>query len=525
MKAPQKTNSSCVRARTGAASAAPPPETIAAPASAPGGAVGIIRVSGPDAVAVCSRVWRATRPLAEIPVRTLELGRIVDAAGNGLDRAMAVRFAAPESYTGEEMAELHCHGSRLVLSRTLGLLLASGAREARPGEFTRRAFLNGKMDLTQAEAVADLIAAHSDRALLLANRHLAGLFGRRTDALYRRAEHLLSEAEARLDFPEEDLTLTPPEALVAESAELARELEALLAGRRQGEIMRHGVRVVLAGPPNAGKSSLLNAILGRDRAIVAPLPGTTRDTLEEWAGIRGLPVCLVDTAGIRETHDEVEGDGIRRAHEARAAADVELWLMDASRPAAGEIETCLAEIERERKKGTGRTIMPVLNKADLLPETDSWRRHVSSAEAFSNAALQTAFCHVARCDATKRGLKHRVTSTAAEPSFEFPISNFTPVLVSAKTGAGLDELFSRIEEAVLPKAGGDAAIAVNERHAAMLGSALEAVAEAAAEMRRGRWELAAVAWRGVLDALGRITGKTHSPDVLDTIFSRFCIGK
>jgi tRNA modification GTPase len=428
----------------------------------------------------------------------MELGRVVDASGAGLDRAMAVRFAAPDSYTGEEMVELHCHGSRLVLSRTLGLLLAAGAREARPGEFTQRAFLNGKMDLTQAEAVADLIAAHSDRALLLANRHLAGLFGRKVDALYRQAGQQLSEAEARLDFPEEELALTPPEALCADAAALNSELEKLLAGRRQGEIMRGGIRVVLAGPPNAGKSSLLNAILGRDRAIVTPLPGTTRDTLEEWTGIRGLPVCFVDTAGIRETHDEVETDGIRRAHEARAAADVELWIMDATRPPEGEIENLKLEIGKEEKAQGGRIVIPVVNKSDLLA-------------AGSPASSQTLQHHSLTA----------LQSTVA-PSYRPPAPQ---VFVSAKTGAGLEELFRRIEEAVLPKTDGDAEIAVNGRHAALLEQALAEVAEAAAEMRLGRWELAAVAWRGVLDALGRITGKTHSPDVLDSIFSRFCIGK
>ena len=446
--------------------------TIAALSTAPGGAVGILRVSGPAAVAVAARVWRGTRPLADSSPRMLELGWIIDRSGAALDRAMAVRFAAPNSYTGEEMVELHCHGSRLVAARTLGLLFASGAREARPGEFTQRAFLNGKMDLTQAEAVADLIAAHSDRALRLANRHLAGVFGRRTDELYRQAEQLLAEAEARLDFPEEDLTLTPPETLCAAAASLEADINRLLAGRRQGEILRHGIRVVIAGPPNAGKSSLLNAILGRDRAIVTPLPGTTRDTLEEWVSIHGLPVCLVDTAGIRETHDEVETDGIRRAHEARAAADIELWLMDATQPLAEQLAAL-------GQTPGATTVIPVLNKMDLLPA-----------------------------------------------GFVFPGAEaLSPVALSAKTGAGLDELFGRIEAAVLPRSGEDAEVAVNERHAALLENALEAVAESAAEMRAGRWELAAVTCRGVLDALGRITGKTHTPDVLDTIFSKFCIGK
>ena len=447
-------------------------DTIAALSSAPGGAVGVIRVSGPDAVAVAARVWQGAGPLAGIPPRLLELGRIVDAAGAALDRAMAVRFAAPHSYTGEEVVELHCHGSRLVASRTLGLLFAVGAREARPGEFTQRAFLNGKMELTQAEAVADLITAHSDRALRLANHHLAGAFGRQTNELYRQAEQLLAEAEARLDFPEEELTLTPVATLCAAAAGLAAGINRLLAGRRQGEILRHGIRVVIAGPPNAGKSSLLNAILGRDRAIVTPLPGTTRDTLEEWLSLRGLPVCLVDTAGIRETHDEAETDGIRRTHEARAAADVELWLMDATCAEEGQLPPA------ELPAGTA-AVIPVLNKIDLLPP----------GVPLPQAGVQSA------------------------------------VALSAKTGAGLDELFARIEAAVLPRAGEDAQVAVNERHAALLGIALEAVAESVIEMRVGRWELAAVASRGILDALGRITGKTHTPDVLDSIFSRFCIGK
>ncbi|MFA4944307.1 MAG: tRNA uridine-5-carboxymethylaminomethyl(34) synthesis GTPase MnmE [Lentisphaeria bacterium] len=440
-------------------------DTIAAISSALGGAIAVIRVSGPAAWAVASAAWRPAGGLARQPVRHLALGHIAAADGAVLDQVAGVRYAAGASYTGEEMVELFTHGGRLAAQCVLRRLLESGARPAEPGEFTRRAFLNGKLDLTQAEAVADILAAQSERSLRVAQRHLAGAFGRRLDAAEAQAEWLLSEMEARLDFPEEALALAEPREIQCRGEELRQMLEGLLATRHTGEILRHGYRVVIAGPPNAGKSSLLNALLGRDRAIVTPIPGTTRDVLEEQLLIRGWPVCLVDTAGLRESADEVETDGIRRAHAALAEADAVLWLRDGALPSD----------RREPAPDLGATpVIRVLNKMDLAGAADS-----ATGEA----------------------------------------------RVCARTGEGLDALLDRLEERLGAGHEQEPEFAVNERQAARIERARDHAAAALGQVAAERWELAALDWRGCRLELGLITGKTRSPDVLDAVFARFCIGK
>ena len=445
-------------------------DTIAAAATALGGAIAVIRISGPGAETVAAQVWRGRRPLGAIPARHLEMGEIVDETAAVVDQVLVVRFAAPASYTGEPMVEFHCHGGSLVVRDLLRQLFRAGARPAEPGEFTKRAFLNGKMDLTQAEAVADIIAAHSDLALHMAQRQLDGRFGRQIAALYARAELLLSELEARLDFPDEDLALWEKERLTAEVDRLAAELRLLLRSRRQGEILRHGIRLVIAGPPNVGKSSLMNVILGRERAIVTSVPGTTRDTLEENLSIRGIPICLIDTAGIRDTQDLVERSGVERAEASLATADVILWVLDAARPHDGQAWPV--------PRTTAATIH-VLNKIDLV--------------------------------------RNRAPGGIPAPE--------STVQTSALTGEGIESLFGRIEQAVWQRVPREDGVAVNERHAALLDRALQYLVDAREEIAREAWELAAISVRGTLFETGKITGKSHTPDILDTIFARFCIGK
>jgi tRNA modification GTPase len=383
---------------------------------------------------------------------------------------MAVYLPGPRSYTGEDVVELHCHGGTLGARLVLLELLRQGCRHAEPGEFTRRAFLNGRLDLTQAEAVADLIAAHSEAAVHLANRQLEGALGRRVNALYDRLAEVLAEIESRLDFPEEDLDWLPTPELCARLRAAQADLSGLLASRREGEVLREGVRLVIAGPPNVGKSSLLNAILGRDRAIVTDLPGTTRDTLEELAHIRGIPIRLVDTAGLRESTDLIERKGVERSLQSLRTAQVILWVFDASLPHADQAW--------ERTDATG-TVIPVGNKRDLV---------------------------------------------AALPMLPPPPPR--TVLTCALTGEGLEELFDAVEEAVWGGPGhAESEVAVSARHAALLEAALPAVVDAAARCRLECWETAAVALRAALADLGRITGRTADPDVLGTIFARFCIGK
>ena len=405
------------------------------------------------------------RALASAPARTLVLGSVPGVDGE----VLAVRMPGPGSFTGEDVVELQCHGGTLVARRILGCLLEAGCRHAEPGEFTKRAFLNGRIDLTQAEAVADLVGAHSESALRLANRQLDGLLGRRVRAMREALHGLLCEMEVRLDFPEEDLDWRSEEEVLGTVREACALMDQLIASRREGEILRHGVSVAIVGPPNVGKSSLLNAILGRDRAIVTEIPGTTRDTLEEFAHIRGIPVRLTDTAGIREPGDRIERSGIERSHEAARNAQLVLWVGEATRPESVE-SIDLPEFEVP--------LLKVANKADLLSEG--------------------------------------IASSLGEGV----------VLLSALTGEGLDELYDAIERAVweFPHAR-ESDVAVNARHAALLEEARGELNEVETLVAREEWELGAICLRASIDAIGRVTGDTIAPDILDNIFSEFCIGK
>lgn len=448
---------------------------IAAIATALGGAIAIIRVSGAGAVAVAQRLWQGQPALAALPPRVLTLGRVGDAAGQPMDRVLAVRFAATASYTGEPMVEFQAHGGAAGARAILAALYAAGARPAAPGEFTRRAFLNGRLDLTQAEAVADLIAANSRLALRQAELSLEGRFGAGVRTLRQAVTGLAAEVEARLDFPEEPLAVTAPAELAASAGRLAAAGRTQAGRRRWGDLLRHGAQVVLAGPPNAGKSSLLNVILGRDRALVTPVPGTTRDTLEELVEIRGLPVWLVDTAGLRQTDEPVERAGIDRTRAHIAAANLTLWILDAGQPLAGQWP----------ELGPGQEVrhfLPVINKSDLgvPPLPAAWPFAAS------------------------------------------------PVAVSALTGAGLEDLEQAMAAALGRAAGGGEGRdlpAPNARQSELLIRAATALEDAAAGLAAEQWETAAVPLGEAASHLGQILGLTHSPDLLDTIFSRFCIGK
>lgn len=446
-------------------------DTIAAIATALGGPVAVLRVSGPEAQAIADAVWAGAHRLGEMPARELHLGIITGPEQGTVDHCLAVRFPAPRSYTGEDMVEFHCHGGALNARAVLMRILNCGARHADPGEFTKRAFLNGKMDLTQAEAVADIIDAHSKMALHLANRQLDGLLGRQLNAIYDKLVFVLSDIESRMDFTEEDLDWVAGERIRETVSAAMAGVGALLANRREGEILRNGVRLVIAGAPNVGKSSLLNAVLGRDRAIVTHIPGTTRDTLEELAHIRGIPVRLVDTAGIREAEDIVERSGIERSMSSIQEAQIVLWVCDAAGPA--ENRECPIELQNT-------PVITVCNKVDQLEKT------------------------------------------ASVPAGKSP----NVVYTCALTGRGLDELFDAVERSVWDNPHTtEPEVAVSARHATLLDQAQEHLAAADEQCAAEAWELVAVGLRGAIDAIGQITGKSVNPDILEQIFSRFCIGK
>lgn len=449
-------------------------DTIAAIATAPGGAIAIIRVSGPEAAMLAGQVWQGRCVLSEAAARQLHLGSVRAPDGREIDsQCLAVRMPAPHSYTGEDVVELHVHGGSLCVQLALRELLRAGCRLAEPGEFTRRAFVNGKLDLTQAEAVAELLSAGSERALGVANQQLQGQLGQKVRQAYDRVKFALSEVEARLDFPEEDLDWGGLEVLPGELESVCAALLALAGSRHEGEILRGGVSLAIAGEPNVGKSSLLNAILGHDRAIVSDVPGTTRDSIEAPAHIRGIPLRLIDTAGLRESGDQVERMGIARSQATIRQADIILWVMEAGRLVATDP---LAESDL----GAG-TVIFVANKADAVP-------------AVPAGVADGTLAH--------------------------------PVYVSALQGTGLEALYDLIEKRVWRgEVREEHHFAVSARHADLLESAAAELKLGVVQARSRQWELLAVHLREAMSALGRIIGLSCSPDLLGEIFARFCMGK
>lgn len=435
-------------------------DTIFALASGAGrGAVAVLRLSGPGSAAILGRLCRRMpKP------RVASLRRLIDpAGGEALDDALVLWFPGPGSYTGEDSAELHLHGGPAVLAAVSGALAALGARPAEPGEFTRRAFLNGRMDLTAAEGIADLIDAETEaqrrQALRQADGALARLYGGWSERLTR----LLAHQEAAIEFAEDDLPTDLDDRARQGAAVLRTEIEAHLADGGRGERLREGVVVAILGAPNAGKSSLLNALAGREAAIVSARAGTTRDVVEVRLSLAGVPVTLADTAGLREAADEIEQEGIRRAR--RRAEEADLVLAVFATDADPDAET-LAWV----KPGA----LVLANKTDLAPAPGE-------------------------------------------------IGGVSPVAVSARTGEGLDALRACLEAEAIRLAGaGEAAVLTRPRHRAALSEAVAWLAEAETAALP---ELASEALRAALRALGRLTGHIGVEDVLDVVFRDFCIGK
>lgn len=436
-------------------------ETIAALATPAGrGGIGIVRVSGPRAPAIAKSL------LGDLPAERIATRRkFRDASGHTVDEGLALYFPAPRSYTGEAILELHGHGGPVVSREVLQAVLDAGARLAEPGEFTRRAFLNGKLDLAQAEAVADLIDAASREAARSALRSIAGEFSEAVGGIAAELTELRALIEAMLDFPEEEVDRLHVEEASARLARIRKGLDGILERSRQGILLRSGIHVVLAGAPNVGKSSLLNRLAGEERAIVTAIPGTTRDALRESIQIEGVPIVLVDTAGLRESTDEVEQIGMAHARRELARADLALVVVDPERPDGPEVALA------DDVPG-----IVVMNKIDLTPGAP-----------------------VGRGADGKR------------------------VYVSAKTGAGVDALRAAILEAGGWRSSGESVFLARARHLRALGEArahLAAASEAA-----GTWELFAEELRIAHEALGTIAGRVTPDDLLGEIFSRFCIGK
>lgn len=444
-----------------------PQDTIVARATPAGvGGVAMVRISGPDVERIAKRMLNKLPP-----PRYAELCNFSDSAGNLLDKGLALYFPGPDSFTGESVLELHGHGGPVVVATLIDAAVALGARIAEPGEFSKRAFLNDKLDLIQAEAIADLIGSGTQQAARAALRSLSGTFSKTVEALQEQLTRLRLHVEAAIDFPEEEIDFLSDQKLLDRIDECDQAFVAIRKTAEIGRVLRDGFQVVIVGKPNVGKSSLLNLLSGHDAAIVTDVAGTTRDILREQITIDGLSVELIDTAGLRSDPDQIEAEGIRRAKEALRTADAALWIQDATTSAIDE--------------GPGEELpenIPVVivrNKIDLTDETT----------------------------ASHNGDDSRV-------------------LISAKTGAGLDALVAKIKALAGYQDLGEGAFSARQRH-------LDALERAQAHFRRGQealssfqsGEILAEELRIAQQALGEITGAFSSDDLLGRIFSEFCIGK
>ena len=485
----------------------PERDTIAAIATPPGtGALAIVRVSGPGAVALADAVFRGRGSLREAASHTAHYGAIVRApddrsgagAGGGevIDDVVATLFRAPASYTGEDTVEITCHGSNLVAATIVGVLLNEGARNADPGEFTRRAFLNGKLDLTQAEAVAEVIRSATAASLRGARNRLSGALGARVSALRQQLLDCAAHVELALDFADEDVELAPAEQVAAEVRAVRAAIAAMLATFRTGRMLRDGIHVVLAGPPNVGKSSLLNRLAQEARALVTDVPGTTRDVIREDLDIHGVPVRLYDTAGLRATEETVERLGVERSIATVADADLVLFVCAANEPFPHD---ALRQV-RAATAATGAQVAVIANKSDLQDRRDlPDRRDLQDRRDLPDRRDLDAG-NAERCD----------------------------LAVSARTGARLDDLCSLLLERTVGSGGYTerTALVASARHRDNLQRAAAALAraeQAAAAALGG--ELVAADLRIAVSHLEEIIGIVASDDVLNRIFAHFCIGK
>ncbi len=439
------------------------------------GGIGVIRISGRDAISFAGKIARprnSTLVLANS--HSIHYGHVVDPAnGEIVDEVLVSVMRGPSTYTREDVVEINCHGGAAALQRTMRLLVATGVRQAEPGEFTKRAFLNGRIDLAQAEAVMDIIRARTEVSLRAANEQLAGGLSKDINALRDRMISVLAGVEAGVDFPEEDIEMPSGKPLADEVLAILKSVDGLLNECVYGKVVREGVAMAIVGRPNVGKSSLLNALLRQDRAIVTDLPGTTRDVLEESININGMLLRILDTAGIRHTKDLIEQEGVRRSRQAIQSADIILVVLDGSERMTQEDR---AVIEEAREK----PVIAVINKSDLPQRIGS--------EGLPEAKIS----------------------------------------ISCKTGGGLDRLKQEIwglmeKGAIAPR---EHAWAVNQRHATALEAAKESLEKAlASAQHQASPELIAVDLRDALDSIGLIVGATYTEDILDRIFHDFCIGK
>lgn len=456
-------------------------DTISAIATAQGeGGIGIIRISGERAIAVADTVFRAAsgRKLESYETQRAVFGHIVDAAGETVDEAMVLLMRAPHSYTKEDVVELQCHGGVMPLRKTLALTWQAGARAAERGEFTKRAFLNGRLDLTQAQAVMDVISAKTEKSLKMASGHLAGHFSAGIKAMSHDILGQIAHLEAAIDFPEDEVDDVVTDEVERNVVDVRNKIRKLLKTAHTGRILREGLMTAIVGKPNVGKSSLLNALLREERAIVTDIPGTTRDSIEEYANIGGVPLRIIDTAGIRATDDIVEKIGVDKARAYVDESSLILALFDGSRELSAEDEEILDLI-------AGKDALVLLNKTDLAP--------VLTAEKLAERT-------------------------------QAPV-----IAIATVTEHGLDDLAAAIQKKVYDSgmdSGDEGSFVNDERQAEILRQADEHLAAALRTIGAGLGlDFISIDLRSAWEKLGELTGETVGEDIINEIFSKFCIGK
>jgi tRNA modification GTPase len=468
-------------------------DTIVAIATPAGrGGIGVVRVSGPDARAIARPMLRLAHE-HDLQAGHAHFGELIEpASGERIDEVVVTFFAKPHSYTTEDVVEISCHGSPVVLRHVVEMAIACGARLAEPGEFTMRAFLNGRIDLTQAEAVRDLIESQTLYQAQVAARQLDGALSKRLQPIKQKLVELIVTMEAGVDFAEDDVSVIADEQIVARIAAIHALLEELLASFAFGKVVHEGLTLAIVGQPNVGKSSLFNRLVKSERAIVTAMPGTTRDLVSETVAIGGIPVRLVDTAGIRVAKDEAERIGVRKSMEALADADVVLIVLDAANPAAFD-GTPDSDPDAELvAKSEGRVRLVVLNKVDLVPG--------------------------ARSD----------VDTPTSPQLPTLLRPDGCVATSALTGEGIDDLRKKILQLVGGDTGAqcESGFLTNVRHKQLVADAIYALEKAAAAVpQKIPHEMLLLDLYSALRALDEITGATTADDILNLIFSSFCIGK
>jgi tRNA modification GTPase len=458
-------------------------ETIAAISTPYGtGGIGIIRISGPEAFSVAEKIFRGRKKISEIRSHSVVHGRIIDPVdGQMVDEVLLVKMDAPRTFTGEDTIEINCHGGIVVLRRVLSLVLRHGARAAAPGEFTKRAFMNGRIDLAQAEAVIDLINSKTEEGSRAAAAQLQGKLSEKIRSARRKLIELIAHIEAAIEYPEEDIEDITGDEVLAGIAKVREELMETAQGSSNGRLLREGMTVAIIGKPNAGKSSLLNALSGSDRAIVTDIPGTTRDIIEEYVNIRGIPVRFLDTAGIRTTDDPVEAIGVERARAAAEEAELVIIVLDA--------QTGITDEDREvLKTSRDKKAIVMINKLDIAD------------------------------DLVVEAMKEQAAA----------LGNMPVVVASVADGTGMDDLADKIGELA---AGGQVSanseiLVTNARHMQLIEDAI-AHLDSARSAFEGRMplDLVTIDIRDAAEALGQITGESVGEDVVNEIFSRFCLGK